>query len=294
MGLFSSIGNFFGDVLKPVTSVVGGILGLGETHSNNQAKEDIARQQIQFQQDYAKNRLQWQVEDAKKAGLHPMVAAGLSPTSFSPVSYQPDPLNFDFVKDLGQNLDYAATKAKTNEQQEEAYNFQKAAHEYQLDSLRLDNELKQLEIMSMLSRLTQTGPAAPNLNGGKNLVGGQNDSGSTDDSFSPGTNPLLSLARVGNTLMAHINPDVSDSITEDIVRNQLANMNAEFQAGRLTPEVARHLSNNEKRMLARGEAELLYTPPSTWRFVLTPKMRPKYSNGGKEVSGKLNFSKLSY
>lgn len=194
MGIFGSIiGGIGGALLAPFT---GGLsipvgAGIGDSIENSRdAKKAnaqktaqynqqmaLARQQFQFQQDYAKNRLQWQVEDAKKAGLHPMVAAGLSPTSFSPVSTPSIPDMSSVASDLGQNLDYAVTKAKTQKQQLEALDFMRKSNQLDLEGKHLDNELKQMEIMSMLSRLTNSGPAAPDVTGsGVGMIGGQQDS----------------------------------------------------------------------------------------------------------------------
>lgn len=175
MGFFSALGAI-GSVLGGVGSIIGGSKGASSAKSINAAQMQLAKEQFDFQKDYVKNRLQWQVEDAQKAGLHPMVAAGLSPASFSPVSASLSPIDYDWVGEAGQSLAYAATKAKTNKQQEQAFQFQQQLGEEQLNGVRLDNELKVMQILGMVAQLNQTGPAAPDLNGGKNLIGGQNDS----------------------------------------------------------------------------------------------------------------------
>lgn len=199
MGFFSSItkpfkkafdwvGDNVGDALGFVGDVAGGLMGMSSSNkataansAYNDANLALAQASLAFQQQYTKERLQWAKEDAQKAGFHPMVAAGLSPTSFSPVQASFTPAvaqDFDWVGKAGQNLSYAATKAKTNKQQAEMWNYTIGSAQQQLKSLQLDNTLKELEIASMGARLKQQvgGPAAPDLNGGRNLVGGQNDS----------------------------------------------------------------------------------------------------------------------
>lgn len=199
MGFFSSIakpfkkafdwvGDNVGDALGFFGDIAGGLMGMSSSNkataansAYNDANLALAQASLAFQQQYAKERLQWAKEDAEKAGFHPMVAAGLSPTSFSPVQASFTPAvaqDFDWVGKAGQNLSYAATKAKTNKQQAEMWNYTIASAQEQLKSYRLDNELKQLEINSMLARQSQMagGPAAPDLNGGRSLIGGQNDS----------------------------------------------------------------------------------------------------------------------
>lgn len=199
MGFFSSItkpfkkafdwvGDNVGDALGFVGDVAGGLMGMSSSNkataansAYNDANLALAQASLAFQQQYAKERLQWAKEDAQKAGFHPLVAAGLSPTSFSPVQASFTPAvaqDFDWVGKAGQNLSYAATKAKTNKQQAEMWNYTIGSAQQQLRSLELDNTLKELEIASMGARLKQQagGPSAPDLNGGNTLIGGQNDS----------------------------------------------------------------------------------------------------------------------
>lgn len=217
MGFFSSIGDFIGgvaggigdavggvvdwvgdvggDALGLVGDVAGGLMGMNSSNkatstnsAYNNANLALAQASLDFQKQYARNRLQWAKEDAQKAGFHPMVAAGLAPTSFSPVqaSFTPaEAQNFDWVGKAGQSLSYAASKAKTNKQQAEMWNYTLGSAQQQLRSLQLDNTLKELEIASMGARLKQQagGPAAPDLNGGRNLVGGQGDSPVLGDAF---------------------------------------------------------------------------------------------------------------
>lgn len=165
MGFFSSIGKVFSSVAKPVLGVVGGILGNNQAQSNYDQQMGFAREQFEYQKMLHQNQLQWRVEDAKKAGLHPMAALGLSSMQFSPVS-GPSSASADYswIGDLGQNLDYAATKGKTNVQQAQAFALAQKSGEVQIEGQELDNEFKRLQIMSLVSRLTQTGPAAPEVN----------------------------------------------------------------------------------------------------------------------------------
>lgn len=187
----SSAGSGFGltDLIGPALQIGGNLIG---GKMQNDSNEEInahnlrlAQDQLEFQRQYAHNRLQWQVEDAKKAGLHPMVAAGLSPVSFSPVSANLTPNNYDWVGNIGQSLNYAATKGKTRNQQAQMLDLQ-------LQGLMLDNQYKQAQIDSLkVDTLAATiaadqafrSPAAPDLNGGRTLVGGQGDSPVLGDTF---------------------------------------------------------------------------------------------------------------
>lgn len=62
-----------------------------------------------FQRQFAKNQIQWRVEDAKKAGLHPLAALG-APT-VSPAVSAGDPMG-DAVGQMGRNIaDYVERRA---------------------------------------------------------------------------------------------------------------------------------------------------------------------------------------
>lgn len=62
-------------------SLLGGLIG-------KKSQEDANAQNAAKQEEFAKHGIQWRVEDAKRAGLHPLYALGGSGASFSP-SAQP-------------------------------------------------------------------------------------------------------------------------------------------------------------------------------------------------------------
>ncbi len=64
----------FGSILSGLGSVVGGLFG------SSAAKKDRKAQLA-----YAQNGIQWRVNDAKKAGIHPLYALGASTPSYTPV-----------------------------------------------------------------------------------------------------------------------------------------------------------------------------------------------------------------
>lgn len=58
--------------------ILGGVMSDRATSRQNAAN-------IAHQKEFAQNAVQWKVEDAKKAGLHPLYALGANTTSFSPI-----------------------------------------------------------------------------------------------------------------------------------------------------------------------------------------------------------------
>lgn len=186
MGLFSSLGGILGGAVGSIFPGVGTVIGAGlgsaigggidDNRANKTAEGyynknmDFAQRQFQFQQDYIKNSAQWRVEDAKKAGLHPMAALGMSTPSFSPISAPSAPeyasSNSVDPMEFGQNLNYAATKAKTAQQQQQMADLT-------LRGMELDNEYKQAQIdlmkvdalaSSIASNQAVNSPPSPQVN----------------------------------------------------------------------------------------------------------------------------------
>jgi hypothetical protein len=83
MGIFSGIKDFFDSV-----PIVGDVIGLaGDLIGGQQERKQQTKmfdKNLSMQREFAKHGIRWRVEDAKAAGLHPLVGAGIQPTSFSP------------------------------------------------------------------------------------------------------------------------------------------------------------------------------------------------------------------
>lgn len=90
-----------GALISGGSSLLGGILG------GNRADAQ-AEQNRQMQLAFAQNAIQWKVEDAKKAGVHPLFALGASTGSFTPVANNSGEILGDAVSKMGQNLGRAA------------------------------------------------------------------------------------------------------------------------------------------------------------------------------------------
>lgn len=52
--------------------------------TTNQVQEQLHRENIALQREFAQAGIRWKVEDAKAAGLHPLYALGASPATYSP------------------------------------------------------------------------------------------------------------------------------------------------------------------------------------------------------------------
>lgn len=190
--LSSALGGIGGFLIGgPVGGLVGAGLGYASDKASSQAQDNynqqmsFAQSQAQFQQDYARNVMQWRVEDAKKAGVHPMAALGISNPSYSPVSSPsaPAPTDynamFDTATTFGQNLNRASFQAKTQQQQLDAIGLANKNMELQNKGLEQENYWRGLQIGQLESNLRNGGISAapaPDLNQAPGTIPGQSDS----------------------------------------------------------------------------------------------------------------------
>lgn len=185
----------FGGIASAIGSVAGGLLGNMAASDANATNAALTREQIAYQKELHQNQLQWRVEDAKKAGLHPLAGLGVSSYSFSPVSFSQSPLDYSWLGEAGQNINSAVQRGKdarerkqaealaadTAQVQMEAALLQNDALRFQIEGQMLDNDVRRMEIASRLSRSTdrtQIGPPAPSVKGVPGgIVDGQEQSG---------------------------------------------------------------------------------------------------------------------
>lgn len=152
-----------GPLISAGASIFGGLLGKSSADSARDATERMAANNIAMQREFAQNGIQWRVEDAKKAGIHPIYALGSGGASFSPVSanFATDTSLPNALAQAGQDVGRAIHSTQTQKDRMEAMGT--AASKLQLEGLQLDNDLKRAEIASKSARLRadQVGPPTP-------------------------------------------------------------------------------------------------------------------------------------
>lgn len=95
---------FFDSVLKAVP-IVGDVLsGIGSVFGAKSQK-DANEDNYQAQKEFAQHGIQWKVDDARRAGLHPLYALGGSGAAYTPSAQAID------YGAMGQNLSRAASAA---------------------------------------------------------------------------------------------------------------------------------------------------------------------------------------
>lgn len=143
----------FGEILGAVTGLIAG-------NKQNDANKKAAALQYKQQKEFAQSGIQWKVEDAKKAGIHPLYGLGANTISYAPQSVGgPD---YGYMADAGQNIGRAIDATRSNPAKAAAT----ALTAVQLEGLQLDNDLKRAQLNSALATARQTGnpPGMPSVN----------------------------------------------------------------------------------------------------------------------------------
>lgn len=155
-----------GDIIGAIANVAGGLINKSSSDEANRINQQTAAQNIALQREFAQSGVQWKVEDAKKAGVHPLYALGAQTTSFSPVSVgaTADTSLGSGVASAGQDLSRAITATAPKQTRVEAIATAQA-----LEKGQLENELLRSQIRKLNS---QVGPPMPTL-ADKNAIPGQ-------------------------------------------------------------------------------------------------------------------------
>lgn len=147
-----------------IGSIIGGlgaigtrIAGLSASNAAAKRQEALAREQIAYQKELARNQIQWRVQDAKAAGLHPLAALGVSGSSYSPVSiggasYDTSGLSQSLAS-MGQNIDRAVMAGKDKAAQRKAQDLADKQTGLALDHQSLTNDILRAELASKRMRL---------------------------------------------------------------------------------------------------------------------------------------------
>lgn len=166
-----------GNLISAGTSILGGLLGKKSADEAREQSLALARENMALQREFAQSGIQWRVEDAKKAGIHPIYALGGAGASFSPVSanFTADTSVPNALAAAGQDIGRAVHATRT--QKDRVGALSATAAKLQLEGAQLDNDLKRVEIASKTGRLRQGQVGPPNPVGANYLIPGQTESG---------------------------------------------------------------------------------------------------------------------
>lgn len=152
---------------------LGGVLG-----SNKEAntEKDITREQLLSSKEYAQNGIQWRVEDAKKAGIHPLAAMGL-PLASAPTLSVGNSSFTDAYASMGQNIGRAVDSTLTRDERAAS----EVADSLKLEHMSLQNDLLRAQITNVNHA---SNPAVPS-NSDMPLLIGQGNGFSTSGQLLP-------------------------------------------------------------------------------------------------------------
>lgn len=69
-------------------ALAGGLIGLIGARMANKSQEKMHKENMRMQREFAQNSIKWRVDDAKRAGIHPLAALGSQATYYTPTSTQ--------------------------------------------------------------------------------------------------------------------------------------------------------------------------------------------------------------
>lgn len=205
--------SLIGSLIGAGTSLLGGLFG-------KNSAEDAADKNAKLQKEFAQSGIQWKVEDAKKAGVHPLAALGAQTASFSP-SYVGDTSMGQGLANAGQSV--ARSLEATSSAPDK---LGRMAQSLALERGQLENDLLRSQIAVTNSQLTPPMPTATE----PYLIPGQPGSGVTTKAMeriaSAHNHPYMEAGAInelgfaqtrGGGLAPVMSKDVKDRLEEDTI-----------------------------------------------------------------------------
>lgn len=93
-----------------IAAGITGLTGLVDSWLSGKKQKELSDQNNAMQREFAQNSISWRVADAKRAGIHPLAALGVTP-----FNYQPQYLGGtdSGIREMGQNIAGYISKMKT-------------------------------------------------------------------------------------------------------------------------------------------------------------------------------------
>ncbi|QXP07976.1 MAG: DNA pilot protein [Arizlama microvirus] len=207
-----------------MSEIIGGIIAAGGALAgsgiSSAAARDINNQNIALQREFATNGIRMKVEDAKRAGIHPLAALGAQTYSFSPVNAGDTSIG-QGVSDAGQAIGRAVSATRTDtERQFQALQLQNL--EADLRGKEIDNAIR---ASNLVTARQGSQPPFPSASG--NMMPGQGNSpvvvkpsevvasSSGNPAFEPGVINSISWQRTPDGGVVPVQSSDSKQRTED-------------------------------------------------------------------------------
>lgn len=201
---------FWAAAIPALASIAGGLLGQDAAHDTMKSNEAMFGANQDMQREFAQSGIQWRVEDAKKAGIHPLAALGAQTHSFSPISMSQTPDNSlgQGIAQAGQDLSraYYATRSP------EARTAQ-VAEGLKLENMQLQNDLLRSQVNRMNS--AQVGPGIPGVETVPNKITASRAGAPSQEA---GQVTDLGFAQTKTGLVPVPSKDVKERIEDNIIQ----------------------------------------------------------------------------
>ena len=156
--------SFLGSIIGAGSSLLGGIFG-------KKSEKKARAQEYARQKEFATSSIQWRVQDAKKAGIHPLYALGASGVNYAPQQVG----GTDYgISAAGQELGRAINATTGVRGRAQAFN--NAMSKLQLKRMALENDLLASKIAVTNQQMQPAAPAGEHF-----VVDGQPASGLLDE-----------------------------------------------------------------------------------------------------------------
>jgi len=149
-----------GDLISAGANIIGGLI-------NKRSTDKAGDKNAALQREFAQTGIQWKVEDAKKAGVHPLYALGAQTMSASP-SYVGDTSLGSGIAEAGQNISRAVHSNSTAPTRNAV-----ALEQLTLERAGLENDL----LRSQIAKNVQTSNPPVPMATDQFFMPGQGDSG---------------------------------------------------------------------------------------------------------------------
>lgn len=128
-----------GELISAGASLLGGLFNRDSARDANAQQLMLARENAAAQKEFAQSGIQWRVEDAKKAGVHPLYAIGANTPTYSPVSMtsSADTSMGDAIRGAGQDIGRAVEASSDVKARESLY--QARVQDLTLQRMELEN-----------------------------------------------------------------------------------------------------------------------------------------------------------
>jgi len=135
-------------------ALIGAGASLLGTFFGNQQRAEGQNREIELQKEFAQNGLRWKIEDAERAGIHPLAALGATGASYSPVGLGANDTAAGFSA-AGDSFSRAIDATRTSGERATAYD--QTVQKLSLTRMGLENEL----LASQIAQVRQAGHNPP-------------------------------------------------------------------------------------------------------------------------------------